>query len=535
MHVMPFPWILQRYIFREMGKTFLLAAVALTAVLGLGGGLLKMVRFGEMTPGQLIRLMALMLPVAAALTLPIAALFSAAAAYGRLSADNEFVACRSSGINMHVLFLPTVVLSLFSAAVTFGFINFLIPGMVRNLNEFIATDVGALLQQRLNRPRGITLGGRYRIHADDSTVDASGSNQVVLRRVAFVEVDEDEWVRFGTAREVNLNFERDEQRIRFSGRMSGLSFYDRRAARFADLEEQTVPPNELPTLVPQEIKFLNLWQLLHYWRHPNEWREARDEMTRLRLVVCRRLVYDALVDRWTTSGGLALADDQAELTIDTSRDLLRIPRDGGIEISSPVIEEHKRGRVRQITADRAILEVVRAGSLEETGIEVVAYDAHITSEGVAIEKAKEVLGPVSIPPELIREVTQMSDAQLMSTPGSLAGSDPVTGQRGRARDARDEAARRITATISERFAFSVSVFVLVILGAALGIVFRGAHVVAAFGISFLPSLLVIILIVMGKQMAHNAPTHILGLFVMWGGIVLVTGLDAWILTRVLRR
>ena len=48
--IMPFPWTLQRYIFREMGKTFLLAAVALTGVLGLGGGLLQMMKLGQTTP-----------------------------------------------------------------------------------------------------------------------------------------------------------------------------------------------------------------------------------------------------------------------------------------------------------------------------------------------------------------------------------------------------------------------------------------------------------------------------------------------------
>ena len=151
---MSLPMVLLRYILREMSKVFLLTALALSAILGLGGGLLKVIKLGEMTPGQLLWLMALVLPVAAALTLPIAALFSASATYGRLSADNEFVACRSSGINMHVLFLPTLALGLASATVTFLFINFLIPGMVRNLNEFVAMDVGAMIQQRLKRPRG---------------------------------------------------------------------------------------------------------------------------------------------------------------------------------------------------------------------------------------------------------------------------------------------------------------------------------------------------------------------------------------------
>ena len=93
---MPFSWTLQRYIFREMGKTFVLTAIAMTAVLGLGGGVLNMIKLGEVTTAQLFRLMMLILPVAAALTLPVAALFSAASTYGRMSSDNEFVACRAN-------------------------------------------------------------------------------------------------------------------------------------------------------------------------------------------------------------------------------------------------------------------------------------------------------------------------------------------------------------------------------------------------------------------------------------------------------
>ncbi|MCH9002351.1 MAG: LptF/LptG family permease, partial [Planctomycetes bacterium] len=82
--VMGFPWTLQRYIFREMGRTFLLTAITLTCVLGLGGGVMNMIKLGDVTTGQLFRLMCLVVPIAAALTLPIAALFSAGATYGRL-------------------------------------------------------------------------------------------------------------------------------------------------------------------------------------------------------------------------------------------------------------------------------------------------------------------------------------------------------------------------------------------------------------------------------------------------------------------
>ena len=117
-------WTLQKYIFREMGKAFLLTSVGLMAVLGLGGGVMNMLKLDGISALQLLKIMALVFPVAGTLTLPIAALFAATVTYGRLSADNELVACRSSGINIHELFLPTMVISLASAIVSFIFFNF---------------------------------------------------------------------------------------------------------------------------------------------------------------------------------------------------------------------------------------------------------------------------------------------------------------------------------------------------------------------------------------------------------------------------
>ncbi len=55
---------LQWYIFREMSKTFLLAAVGLTAVLGLGGGVMNLIELEQVTPSQLVRLMLIVLQVA---------------------------------------------------------------------------------------------------------------------------------------------------------------------------------------------------------------------------------------------------------------------------------------------------------------------------------------------------------------------------------------------------------------------------------------------------------------------------------------
>ena len=105
---------LQKYIFREMGKTFLLTAIGLTAVLSTCGGAANILPLESLSAKQTLFLMALVVPTSAAFTLPIAALFSATITYGRLAADNEFTAVRSGGINIHVLFLPCLLISLVS-------------------------------------------------------------------------------------------------------------------------------------------------------------------------------------------------------------------------------------------------------------------------------------------------------------------------------------------------------------------------------------------------------------------------------------
>jgi len=113
--------------------------------------------------------------------------------------------------------------------------------------------------------------------------------------------------------------------------------------------------------------------------------------------------------------------------------------------------------------------------------------------------------------------------------------DPIAERQAAASTTLGNVARKIVATIHERLAFSISVLVLVVLGAGLGIIFRGAHILTAFGISFVPSILVIVSIVMGRQLAVNAGTHGTGLLVLWAGIALVALLDVWMLARALRR
>lgn len=517
-----------------MAKAFVLASLALTGVLGFGGGVLEMVKLGEVTPDQLLRLLALLLPLAASLTLPVAALFSAAATYGRLSADNEFVACRSSGINLYVLFVPTLVLSLVSAGVSFGFTNYLVPGMVRNLNEFVRADVGALIQQRLKKPQGITLGKNHRMHADRSFLDPEDPNHVILEKVAFVEMDEGEWIRYGTARQIDLTFKRFNRRTRIEGTMWGLSYYDRRQGQFFEESFQTIPGNDLPSMVPLKVKYLELHELFYYWANPTEWASVKEDLDRLRQKVGGYLVYDDLESLWR-KGQKRFTLGKGDLIYQFySTKAARGPTEGEFVLEDVKIEETRGGKKRTLTALSATFELTHAEDIRKAALMVDLRGVTLSDGTTQQKRAKEMLGPIAIDATLLEKVAMFDEGALVSQSKAFA-NDPFAKVRAYALESKDSTVRRIIGALSERTAFSVSVFVLVILAAALGIIFRGSHVMVAFGISFVPALFVILSIVMGRQMSHNADTHLLGLIVMWSGIVMVAGIDMWTLKKVLRR
>jgi len=518
-----------------MVKTFVLTSVAMTVIGSLGGGVLRMVQMGDVTTGQFLRLIWLVLPLSVVMTLPVAALFSAASTYGRLSADNEFVACRSSGINMHVLFLPTVVLSLFSAGVTFGCINYVIPGMVRGLTEFIAADIPSFIQRRLNEPGGVGLGPGRRCYADRAIIEPENPDRVVLEGVAFLEATETDWLRFGTAQTVVLEVDRTQEAPLVDGVMLDVTYFDRAKGQFADFKRQQFPRNSLGELTKRRLKYLEPADLFYYRRHLDEWHEVRDAMQKLRLQVGARRLFDDLTRRWVSGGNtLTLGDEATALSV-SADSAVRYGDGSGLQLTDVTIVERRGGREITCRAARADIEVARGPTLESSGIQVDAYDARVEAEGQVTERGKERFGPVPLPQAAVDDVLATPMAELLERDPAIGDAHPIEKRRKRAAGIRGVTQRKIDAIISQRFAYSASAFVLVILAAALGIVLRGAHAIVSFGISFVPSLLVMVTIIMGRQMAQNAVTYLAGLSVMWSGIALVAVLDVWMLTRVVRR
>jgi len=538
-------WTLQLYIFREMSKTFLLTAIGLMVVLGLGGGIMNMIELDQITVLQMLKLMGFVLPVSLALTLPIAGLYGAATTYGRLSADNEFVACRGSGINILELFVPSLAISLFSAAVTFAFINFIIPGLIGNLNTMVRADLEQIVVHGLKKPGGFPLvSDRYRFFADRTTVQTDPEDpsvrRVQLDGVAFVETDGDDVVRSGSATTVLLSFDVISDPPTVTADMYGMSLIDHRKGRSAEVPvHQRLGPHPIPRRFRPKVKWLDLNELVYYRRHPDEWSKVREQVERIRALACASRFYERIVDDFVSAGRVRLGD--ASLSYQVRADRIRQDaKEGSVlfEGNVEIVENSAKGR-RVVTGDRAEVIADPGRGEGEAQASLRVFD-NVTLEdpadpGNAIRKQRAKLNPFRLDADIVVEITAMPpDALLSDTELFKRGSEAFRKQK-RAAGLRDEVIRDIDGVMHSRFAYSASVFVLVILAAALGIIFRGSHLLTAFGIAFVPTLFVIITIVMGRQMAEKAGTAVTGLVILWSGIAIVGVLDAWVLLKVLRR
>jgi lipopolysaccharide export LptBFGC system permease protein LptF len=544
-------WTLQWYIFREMAKTFLLTAIGLTGLIGLGGGVMNMIEAEQVTAQQLLRIMSLVLPVAGALTLPVASLFSATVTYGRFSADNELVACRASGINILYLLLPTMVFSVLSAVITFYCINYVIPGLISNLASYVQADAQRIVMSRLRSPSRLSLGSdRYLIYAD--TVDAyEGTSEdgqpapdsLILQKVAFLEATKQGWSRYGTAHRADIRFYIGQQDPAIEADLYELTYFDRGHRQWLELEHDSIERFQIPQQIPLKPKWMNLGQLIWYRGQPAALPATSNDLKTLRAGIARANFYRTVSESWRDRRGkdVQFGDDKVRYTL-TSGSLRVDERDNrptfgdNVSVRERAVLERGRVREREVTAAEATLNVSpRSGlvSLSAYG-NVRIVDTRAPDEPVYKDRAN--LDSFPLPEDAIEAAKAYPSTYLLDPTATLdeLGTWAVE-RRDRLVHDTAETLRRITALIHARLAFSASVLVLVILGAGLSIIVRGAHALTAFGISFIPSLFVIVMIIMGRQMAGNEGTHLMGIMVIWGGIAVIGGLNLLTLGKFVRR
>ena len=557
---------LQKYIFREMGKTFLLTAVGLTAVVSTCGGAARMLPLQSLSASQTLFLMVLAVPVSTAFTLPIAALFSATITYGRLAADNEFTAVRSGGINIHVLFLPCLLLSLVSGIVTFVLFNFAIPGMMRQMRVIARDSAVDIVASVLKSGESIDVFSGYRIRADSvrrvalDPGSSSGGTALYLKNVVFVQFasSEDESgaesriagtsaiKQWGWGESAMIKFFQYQGRPQIEVGLENVTRFGRDGKAQPRAPYGRLGPLEFPPggrrLRP---KHLSLPELLDYRLRPEQvFSDVTEKLDQAREAVQTMLLFNHLLACLEPEAGgcelesagvtLHIEADRPEITLDSERKTAQF-RVAGLKAI-----ERTAGHTRQYQASEGrILLLVEEGEAPRVQVQLTEDVTlqEVGRQGSATSIRDLQLGPFDLPAEVQTklESDQYADERLWDKTAKFGLGPQVDRQLKRLRKQRSKYLHQIYAEINVRTVYSISVLVLAVLGAALGIIYRGGHVLVAFGISFVPTLFVVVLTILGKNIAKGESTLLVGLGIMWFGLFIVAAVDYVVLKRYLPR
>src|SRR3954470_11264199 len=146
------------YIFKDLLRVFLLANGALAGILSFGGLLRPLTEQG-LEAWQVGLLLTYFTPAMTAYSLPIAALFATTVIYGRMSADNEVLACRAGGLSHLSLALPAAILGLLVSLISALLLLFIVPIYTLKVERVVYSNLAKIIANDIERKHQIRLPG----------------------------------------------------------------------------------------------------------------------------------------------------------------------------------------------------------------------------------------------------------------------------------------------------------------------------------------------------------------------------------------
>jgi len=558
------------YIFKDLLKVFLLASGAIAGIMSFAGLLRPLTQHG-LDLRQVVEMLGYFLPAMTNYSWPVAALFATTFVYGRLAADNELTALRATGVSYLAMLLPAVVLGGTVCLLSLAFLFFVVPESFLRAEQVVYSNLARFVSNKIERTQQIAFdsGGQkvtvfgQRARVLDPDPGQPRRQAVRLDQVAVVtyrkDVPKDEPPRpdqFFLARAATAFIDMPasvEGDVMLSAVLEGGAKIPRSVAGPAEagagrgevlgsFEAQGINPMPMPSPVRETPRFMDLNRLLDLLRNPEHGRRVattlrelvRDDQQAMFLEGLRQTFTtgDRTV-RLTTTDARGRPDTQFVITAGANvREKPPTLKHGKLTVRSgsaeyPGVRFEQVGGLTPFTAQVRQI-VIQATPDPEKQLVHVSMDLSDVVVTIGDERNAQKnlvrLASIPMPPEVAgRSAAKVRDylPDNRWTPGD--------------RTARLAAAwvRQTNGVYSElhgRFSFAVSCLVLVLVGAAVGMLFRSGNFVSAFAVSVIPAMVCIVLIVTGQHVAENVPRELptafknpleLGRNLLWAGNVAV--------------
>ena len=535
---------IHRYIFRELLRVFVLAAVALALTVipcMLVGPIQK---FG-VGPGQVVHLLGYFVPIILTFVLPMAALFAAALTYGRFAYENELDACRASGISLLTLIYPGLCLAIIVAIVTLILSFHVVPAFVHRAEKAIQGNVRQILFRNIQRKGYYTLpDGDFRIYADQAM-----PAEDTLGGVVVIESDGADITKLITAEAAKIVFAdvgKLYNKVTVVARQAYQIDEEGRQAYF----QQLPVSGRFESLLADSIKFQKIDQIKRIKVDMLSFNPIHKLALRMRAQLAAELLADQIAETIAGEGTgyyqLIAADRivrfSAGRCVPKSPDLSKKGRDKPptIELSHTVrLSEYDRiyqNLICHWESETGILKLEgnQIGSL----LEIVMYSpTWQQSDGLKGLAQQHVIKNIAVPEvieerltsdNLLKKLLDVRSILPTASPGLLQLRENLTREI-------QSTANEISAEIHSRLVLGLGCTTLVLIAIALGIIFKGGHLLSAFGTSAIPAAVLVVFILAGKDLTKNpAVPAAVGIMVMWSGLIILSVLAVAVYHKLLR-
>ena len=531
---------LHRYIFRELFKIFVLAAVALTLILSLGSVLQPVQEFG-VGPQQVIHLIGYFLPITLTFVLPMAALFAGALVYGRLASDNELDACKASGISLLTLVYPGLVLAIIVAIANLILSFHVMPAFVRRAERSYMADAKQILFRNINRR------GYYKLPPDNEYLiyaDRADQQKDTLTGVVVAEVKGSGIKKIITADSAKVKFRPDEK---FDA-VQQVQIIAHNTYQIGPEDEGGVSfewgsfTAEFVSLFGDEIKFKNINEmkrirsdLMLFYPIAKLARETYAQFTAELLAqdISTRIAEDAN-NFYKLHSGEKLVEFTAAQVIPGEKKVELVGE--VVVIESDIVSKQRLCTVR---AARALL-AIEGDELAPTLTMDIFNPALEHADGSGDLKVRHIIRGL-IAPEAVRNKFKTGSVlndirpEVVSSALQEEPSAELTNLQYRLQRQIRKVLADIAAEIHSRLVFGTGCVSMILIGIGLGIIQKEGHLLAAFGASCVPAAGLIVCIMSGKHITENLGSQsVSGIALMWTGLALLSLLAVAIYHKLLK-
>ncbi len=529
---------LHRYILRELCRAFLMTSIALTLMVSAGMLAPTIMEYG-VSPSQMLRLSGYLLPISLTFILPIAALFAGTIVYGRFAADRELDACRASGVSLSVLLYPGISVAVLVAVVNLMLSFYVTPTFFQRSEESVKANVEQILFRNIQRRGYYALPqSRYRLYAEKAFPEHN-----LLEGVVIAEVRPDASHRVVTAQRVRISI--DTQHTYNTAIIvaeEAYRFDEYSPVYLGRLEVQ----EQFPPLLGESIKFKQIEEIKRIEADKMNYFPVRERAAEARAQLAIELLAEKLND--------AFQSGQAVTLVDADGSRLYALSAGGCEIDTrqrltlnlhEPIHLRQRDRFREgltvdYTSPAGFIALQNEGdSLRlELMLDTPRWQRTGGMSGTTPRKfVNDVLYPDALSDRLETD-DLLGLLEQAAQPGRILDGPPSEQYLRRITALRQYLAvidRHIAAEIHFRLVYGLGAVIIIMTGIALGIHFRGGHILTAFGVSAIPAGVFSVFIMSGKQMIKSPTTpQLVGIAATWAGLLLIGILMVMIYRKLMR-